>query len=295
MSADFFSIALVVDPAAARRAVDDLAQLETSHRDNVYLDCSPDALEVFGVELDESMFAMSPNLPAFVAIDRFGCERARLAGRAIRHIPNAEIAAWRPQWEAMRDAPGLVDRVFPHLDGGYNDETDVTAAVAAIDQALDEAEARCMDVVLVCVGRLGERALLRVCGGNGSTKVAPVPPIHLGIERLPAAKFRLLRLDDANLAAVFRRAAPSAQNRNRRVRRVATEAYPTAVHGRGPRMIGKNEPVHVNEIERDQLSDGARLDDDPLVHTGHGILGAVCPRIGRRRRRLHLGRSGRRR
>ena len=147
MSADFFSIALVVDPAAARRAVDDLAQLETSHRDNVYLDCSPDALEVFGVELDESMFAMSPNLPAFGAIDRFGCERARLAGRAIRHIPNAEIAAWRPQWEAMRDAPGLVDRVFPHLDGGYNDETDVTAAVAAIDQALDEAEARCMDGV----------------------------------------------------------------------------------------------------------------------------------------------------
>ena len=151
MSADFFSFALVVSPEAAHRAAAGLARLETTYKDNVYLDCGPDALDVLGVELGEGMFVMSPNYPAFVTLDRFGCGRALLGGHAFRHIAHAELAAWRPKWESIRDASGFVDRVVPHLDRGGDARTDVTGAITAIDLALDDAEARGMDLVLACV------------------------------------------------------------------------------------------------------------------------------------------------
>ncbi len=104
MSADFFSFALVVSPEAAHRAAAGLARLETAYKDNVYLDCGPDALDALGVELGEA-------------------RRPR-----VRHIAHAELAAWRPKWESIRDASGFVDRVVPHLDRGGDARTDVTGS-----------------------------------------------------------------------------------------------------------------------------------------------------------------------
>ena len=94
---------------------------------------------------------MSHSNPAFVAIDRFGCERVLLGGHALLHVPHAQLAVWRRTWEAIRDSDGLVERVSPSLERGSNAAADIAEAIAVINHGLDDAEARQRDLVLACV------------------------------------------------------------------------------------------------------------------------------------------------
>lgn len=146
MSADFFSFALAVDPAVAEREVTKLARAETAYNDNVYLDCGPETLDVLGV----GAFVMSPNFPAFVAIDRFGCARALLEGHALLHVRHAGLPTWRAKWDAIRKTPNLAQIAFAPLDRGYNSDDTISEAVAAIERALEDAEERGRDLILAC-------------------------------------------------------------------------------------------------------------------------------------------------
>jgi hypothetical protein len=150
MSADFISIAMAVDPSL-RPELLELMRSEVEYNGNVYLECGVDDLVGLLGELYEGSFAMSPNFPSLVAIDRFGADRQLLEGHAARYVSHAQLKTFAAAWKKLKTAPDLVERAFAAVDRGYNDESSVTECVDAVDEAIELAQRRKVDLVLLSV------------------------------------------------------------------------------------------------------------------------------------------------
>jgi hypothetical protein len=134
---------------AMRKAFRALLDQEVEYNGNVYLDCGPDEVIELTGEWDEGQLSMTPNFPAFVALDRFGANRQLLLGHAGRLVLADELAGFAAEWKKLRAKPSLVSSAFEMVDRGFNDKSDIETAVRSIDDALATALKQRHDLALL--------------------------------------------------------------------------------------------------------------------------------------------------
>lgn len=142
MSADFFSVALPLDPERVAELLPLLAEAEEEHNGNVYVDATEDLLPLLD---DDSALAMSPNFPVFVAIDRFAAKNQLLGGHAYRWIPAGELAAFHTLVEKLE-----LPAVASALDRGGNGDQDASAGIEALAAGIERAASAELGLLLVC-------------------------------------------------------------------------------------------------------------------------------------------------
>lgn len=150
MSADFFSFAVPMAPAVAAPLLAALAATEHEHNGNVYLD----AIELVMPYVDETTpLVLSPNFPAFVALDRFtrpgGALLDRHARRWVAPTELAQLEAWIAQLRAG-GAAALADAA-EQLDRGGNGADDAAAGLAALERGVAAARAAGRGLLLLGV------------------------------------------------------------------------------------------------------------------------------------------------
>lgn len=145
MSADFFSIAIPLDAEEAEARVPELAAAEEEYHGNVYVDATE---EVLGWLAEDTPMSMSPNFPAFVALDRFAAGRRLLGGHAYRWVPSDELVAFHQLVEELGAGwePAAV-----MLDRGGNGDEDLRAGLAALAAGIALAATRECGLLLVCI------------------------------------------------------------------------------------------------------------------------------------------------
>ena len=142
MSADFFSVAVPLDADRAEELLPMLESAEQEYKGNVYVDATE---ELLGLIADQTCFAMSPNFPVFVAIDRFAANRKLLGGHAYRWIPAGELATFHSYVEAL-DARAAADEI----DRWGNGTDDVATGLAALGTGIEQAARGELGLLLVC-------------------------------------------------------------------------------------------------------------------------------------------------
>lgn len=145
MSADFISIALPLDAEDADALVPELAAAEQEYNGNVYVAAGD---EIFG-RLDQGTpLAMSPNFPAFVALDRFSAGRRLLGGHAYRWVPFDELVALH---ELVEELDGTWQAAAAMLDRIGNGERDTRAGRDALAAGIELATSLERGLLLLCI------------------------------------------------------------------------------------------------------------------------------------------------
>jgi hypothetical protein len=150
VSADFFSFAVPMDPAVAAELLPVLAASEQECNGNVYVD---DVRLVMAYIDPQTSVVLSPNFPAFVALDRFTTPvGALLAGHAVRWLAAAELEGLAATVAGLRAGGAVALAAAAHqLDRGDNGPTDAAAGLDAIERGLGAARAAGRGLLLVGV------------------------------------------------------------------------------------------------------------------------------------------------
>ena len=148
MCADFFSVALVLSDAEAAELLGQLRGRDVEYNGNVYCE----ALDaVMPLITTDTPLAISPNFPAFVALDRF-CAQPNglrlLDNGAHRWLPPDELDALGHTLDRLGEA-GQAEAVAM-VERGGNGAQDIAAGLEALQHGLADARTTGRGLLLVC-------------------------------------------------------------------------------------------------------------------------------------------------
>jgi hypothetical protein len=125
---------------------------EQHYNGNVYVEPNDrDQRELFALITEGTNLAISPNFPAFVALDRFVAQPARLSlldDRAVRYVPPPELEALGQTLEALSELDLAPAQEM--LERGNNGARDVEAGLQALRGGLAAARDADLGLLLVC-------------------------------------------------------------------------------------------------------------------------------------------------
>jgi hypothetical protein len=148
VSADFFSIAVVLDDADAAELLPELRAAETEYNGNVYVDMGDELIEL--VEEAPSP-VISASFGVFVGLDRFAADRRLLDGHAFRWVALPELARFRALVDDVVRAAGGRDAAIERVAREIGGEDDAAAGLDALYGGIDEAERVKRGLLLLCL------------------------------------------------------------------------------------------------------------------------------------------------